>query len=80
MHIYTHQYRHVQKARTDLVVGALSAVWDSWRANATHSMRRVRITHVDRAGNLAYTRYSFVSGLLSTNQYFSLRTHLLFKG
>jgi len=28
---------------------------------------------------LAYTRYCFVSGLLSTNQYFSLRTHPLFK-
>jgi len=28
---------------------------------------------------LAYTRYCFVSGLLRTNQYYSLRTHPLFR-
>jgi len=32
-----------------------------------------------RGGELGYTRYCFVSGPLGTNQYYSLRTHLLFR-
>jgi len=33
----------------------------------------------DTAHSLAYTRYCFVSGILCTNQYYSLRTHPLFR-
>jgi len=31
------------------------------------------------AGGLAYTRYWFVSGLVYTNQYYSMRTHPVFR-